>query len=206
LERNELVLKENPTRSRRHASPEARRAQILVAALRCFSERGYHEATMDDVAREAGLSKGSLYWHFPSKGELFAGLCQAYALELFETWQELGRHDGPVVDLLERIGKVSLAKLAGQGDLLRAWAEFITHREVQELFAEIYRESRRELCEWIERGVTAGELRPLDPESIAASLTAVIEGLLIQNVVDPDFDTLRHWGVAWEIFSKGIAA
>ncbi|MBW2372794.1 MAG: helix-turn-helix transcriptional regulator, partial [Deltaproteobacteria bacterium] len=75
------------SRSRRRASPEARRAQILEAALRCFSEKGYHEATMDDLAREAGLSKGSLYWHFKSKAQVFAGLLAAYTLELFQAWE-----------------------------------------------------------------------------------------------------------------------
>jgi AcrR family transcriptional regulator len=194
-------------RTRRHASSEARRAQILVAALRCFSENGYHEATMDDVAREAGLSKGSLYWHFKSKAEVFAGLSDAYALELVQAWDGLAAsHEGGVIDLMGRIGEVSIETLAAHGELLRAWAEFIVHREVQESFADIYRESRRRLAGWIQQGIGAGELRPADPESLAASLTALIEGLLIQTLVDPAFDVRRHWRVGWDAFARGIIA
>ncbi len=200
------MSQELSARSRRRAPPEARRAQILEAALRCFSERGYHAATMDDVAREAGLSKGSLYWHFPSKADVFLGLSQAYALELFAAWEEMGSDDGPVIELLGRVGESTITRILAQGDLLRAWAEFITHREIQDLFSQIYRASRRELRGWIERGIAEGEIRDLDSVGVAASLTAVIEGLLLQMLVDPEFDVVAHWRVAWAVFSKGIAA
>ena len=194
-------------RARRHASPEARRAQILAGALRCFSQKGYHEATMDDVAREAGLSKGSLYWHFKSKGEVFAGLSGVYALELVQAWDALAEeHQGGIIELLGRVGAVSIDVITAQGELLRAWAEFLVHREVQEIFAGIYRDSRRRLGEWIREGIAAGELRAVDPESLAASLTALIEGLLIQTLVDPEFDVHRHWRVGWDAFARGIAA
>ncbi len=193
-------------RPRRHASPEARRAQILAAALRCFSEKGYHEATMDDLAREAGLSKGSLYWHFKSKSEVFAGLSDAYALELVQAWDALATsHDGGTIELLGRVGELSIETLTSHGELLRAWAEFIVHREVQESFAAIYRESRGRLGEWIRRGIDAGELRPVDPESLAASLTALVEGLLLQTLVDPDFEVRRHWRAGWTALARGIA-
>lgn len=193
-------------RNRRHAPPEARRAQILAAALRCFSEKGYHEATMDDVARAAGLSKGSLYWHFPSKAEVFAGLAGAYALELMAAWDALAaEHRGGAVELLGKLGDASIEVITAQGELLRAWAEFIVHREVQESFAGIYRASRRRLSGWIAEGIERGELRPLEPDSLAASLTALIEGLLIQNLVDPAFDVRRHWRVGWDAMVEGIA-
>jgi AcrR family transcriptional regulator len=197
-----------PGRSRRRVSPEARRAQILEAALRCFSEKGYHEATMDDLAREAGLSKGSLYWHFKSKAEVFAGLLAAYSLELFQAWEREARAyaGGSVIALLGRIGELSLEHIGGQAALLRAWAEFVVHREVQELFAEIYRESRRQLGAWIRRGIEAGEIRDVEPDSLAAALTAAMEGLLLQALVDPEFEPGRHWRVSWDVFARGIAA
>lgn len=195
------------TRTRRQLPAPERRAQILDAALRCFSEKGFHEATMDDVARTAGVSKGSLYWHFRSKAELFAGLCEAWSLELFQAWQaEAEAHRGDVVGLVGRVGELSLERLAGEADLLRAWAEFIVSRELQDQFALIYRESRRLLGEWIQRGIQAGEIRPLPAESVAAAATAGIEGLLIQALVDEGFDARAHWRTWWEIFSRGIAA
>ena len=53
------------------AALTAKREQILQAALTRFASQGYHHTTVDDIAREAGLSKGSIYVHFDSKKELF---------------------------------------------------------------------------------------------------------------------------------------
>ncbi|MER3460463.1 MAG: TetR family transcriptional regulator, partial [candidate division GAL15 bacterium] len=53
---------------------ERTRARILEAARRVFARSGYHGTLMDQVAQEAGLSKGALYVHFPSKEELFLAL------------------------------------------------------------------------------------------------------------------------------------
>lgn len=63
------------TRSPRiRLSPEERIPQILDAALVAFSRQGYAATRMDDIAREAGLSKGGLYAHFDSKDAIFKAL------------------------------------------------------------------------------------------------------------------------------------
>ena len=59
---------------RRRLTAEERRTGILDAALAVFSERGYHAASIDDIAREAGVSKALIYEHFASKQELYADL------------------------------------------------------------------------------------------------------------------------------------
>ena len=53
---------------------EARRRQILSAALRCFARQGFHRATMQDIFREADLSPGAVYSYFKSKDELVAAI------------------------------------------------------------------------------------------------------------------------------------
>jgi AcrR family transcriptional regulator len=60
------------------AARAARRDQILAGALTCFARRGYHAATMGDVAIEAGVSKGTPYVYFPSKESLFLALYQEW--------------------------------------------------------------------------------------------------------------------------------
>jgi AcrR family transcriptional regulator len=70
----------SPKTLRRAVSPEdkeRRRSQILAAAKQRFADHGYHETTMADVARRAGLSYGVVYWYFESKDELFQGLMTA---------------------------------------------------------------------------------------------------------------------------------
>ena len=56
--------------------------EILGAARRCFSEAGYHETRVDEIARRAGLSKGAIYWYFNGKRELFLALFERYLEEL----------------------------------------------------------------------------------------------------------------------------
>jgi len=60
-----------------------RRAAILDAALGVFAERGYHAASIDEIAREAGVSKALIYEHFASKQALWASLLDAQVAEIF---------------------------------------------------------------------------------------------------------------------------
>lgn len=61
---------------RRMRAPE-RRKQLLEVARRVFGGRGYHTVTMDDIARESGVTKPILYDHFPSKRDLYRALLEA---------------------------------------------------------------------------------------------------------------------------------
>ena len=59
---------------RKEREKERRRQQIIVAAKRVFSDRGFNKATMEDIAKEAELSPGTLYLYFKNKEELYASL------------------------------------------------------------------------------------------------------------------------------------
>jgi AcrR family transcriptional regulator len=75
---------------RRMRAPE-RRSQLLEVARKVFGRRGYHTVTMDDIAKESGITKPILYDHFPSKRDLYRALLKA-------DLEELGRR---VSDALE---------------------------------------------------------------------------------------------------------
>jgi AcrR family transcriptional regulator len=70
--------------ARRRLSAPDRRAAILDSALQIFSSRGYHAASIDEIAGEAGISKALIYEHFPSKKDLHASLLQRHVQEIFE--------------------------------------------------------------------------------------------------------------------------
>src|SRR6476660_4910775 len=57
-------------RPRRQRRPDERPNELLEAALAVFSERGYHDASLDDVAAAAGVTKGAIYHYFDTKAEL----------------------------------------------------------------------------------------------------------------------------------------
>ncbi len=77
-------MSSGPAPVRKRLTAEARRAAILNAASTVFSARGYHSASIDDIAGEAGVSKALIYEHFASKQELHAKLVEAHAAELYE--------------------------------------------------------------------------------------------------------------------------
>ena len=59
---------------RKERERERRRQQIMVAAKRVFTDKGFSKATMEDIAKEAELSPGTLYLYFKNKDELYASL------------------------------------------------------------------------------------------------------------------------------------
>jgi AcrR family transcriptional regulator len=191
---------------RRHAPAEERRAQIIEAALGCFSERGYHATTMDDLVSASGLSKGSLYWHFKSKEDVFLALFDHMAFELFGRVDEAVESGGvEVVPLLRRELGVFLERFGAERTLLLAWTEFLAHPRGRERMAEIYRLSREKFAALIRQGIATGELRDLPVESVAATLTGMLDALLLNAALDPDFELGAHVETVWAILSRGIA-
>src|SRR4051794_36153563 len=73
--RTEQPRLDRRTRAARAEGRPARR-DLLTAALRVFARRGYREAGVDEIAAEAGYSKGALYWHFSGKEELLTALLE----------------------------------------------------------------------------------------------------------------------------------
>jgi AcrR family transcriptional regulator len=76
------------TTPRKRLTGEERRVAILDSALTVFSRRGYHASSIDDIAREAGVSKALIYEHFVSKQDLYAELLEQHAGDLFSTLAE----------------------------------------------------------------------------------------------------------------------
>jgi AcrR family transcriptional regulator len=76
------------TTPRKRLTGEERRAAILDAALAVFAQHGYHGSSIDDIAREGGVSKALIYEHFASKADLYAELLEDQAGQLFSTLAE----------------------------------------------------------------------------------------------------------------------
>jgi AcrR family transcriptional regulator len=146
--------------------PEERPRQILDAALEVFGERGLAGARLDDIARRAGVSKGTIYLYFPNKEELFREVVRAVVVDrLREAAATAGT--GDPVDELKRY--------------MRAHWDFVRSPEFQTIFklvtgelhnfpdlAEFYgREvvmpSTQLLAGMIRRGIDRGDFRRVDP-------------------------------------------
>src|SRR5215468_1949106 len=82
-------------RKRRVATAEARRAEILAAALEEFTARGFEAARLDDVAKRAGVAKGTIYLYFADKEALFQELVRSMVSPVLGTLEQMREVDIP---------------------------------------------------------------------------------------------------------------
>src|SRR5664279_1027979 len=92
-----------PRSAARKERSAARREAILAAALDEFSSRGFEAARLDDVAKRAGVAKGTIYLYFRDKESLFQELIRAMLTPLVGTIEALGAADVPINVLAERL-------------------------------------------------------------------------------------------------------
>ncbi len=196
----------SPRETRRHASPAVRRAQILDAAQTCLARSGYHLTTMDDVVRESGLSKGSLYWHFEGKEELLLALFDRYADEFFAAWGEYTESaDASPVELVVLGCELFMERVGSQEALARAWLGFLEHPIARQRLAELYTRSRAVLTRLVERAVERGELVTDSPGAVAAGLVGLAEGVFLQAIVDRSFDPGPSLRLSTDALLRGLA-
>jgi AcrR family transcriptional regulator len=81
-----------------------KREQILDGALRVFTQMGFDAASMNDITREAGVSKGTLYVYFKNKEDLFAAMIERQKLRIFGKLQEILEKNLPIAETLHDFG------------------------------------------------------------------------------------------------------
>jgi AcrR family transcriptional regulator len=158
---------------------------------------------MDDLVRASGLSKGTLYWHFSSKEEVFLALFDRFVEEIFEIWSRLETEGGSSLEVARTVGEIFVERLVSDPIPLGAWAEFLLQPKARERYASMLRESRERLAALMRRGIERGEVRDLDPNGIAVALTAAIEGTMVQAMVDPDLDVKAYMPLVWDGIHRG---
>lgn len=192
-----------------HASEETRRAQLLEAAKRCFAAQGYHETKVDDIVREAGLSKGALYWYFKSKAELLDNLCDCYSEELKELFLKatLAENLDPLYLMVE-IGAAMLERATGDPDRRLIWMEHwslaVRDPQSQAKHAALYQQWLDLIVPLLERSIAEGKLKPVDPRQLVISLMALFDGLILIQAFRPELDVQTTWRSSLQMFLEGI--
>ncbi|MCD6290786.1 MAG: TetR/AcrR family transcriptional regulator [Anaerolineae bacterium] len=169
--------------------------QILQAATVCFARQGYHRTTMDDIAHESGVSKGSLYWHFKSKKHLFLTIMDEWMQSITQVLQDVMQKDEMTwAEKLRWAAEAIAADIASQQEFISIaasfWAEMQRDDEVKERMLRIYQDMKKTLAQIIIAGIQAKEFRPVDPEATAAMIIGVFDGVTLQWTVMPD---MIHW-------------
>lgn len=89
--------------NRKEQEKEARKKDILEAALHLFAEKDFHEVTVDEIAERVGLSKGTLYLYFENKENLFFSIIQEKTSVLFSRLQSAIQSEAPYLKRLENV-------------------------------------------------------------------------------------------------------
>lgn len=98
------------------------RRTLLKQALDTFSKQGYSASTLEDIARDANLTRGAIYWHFGSKAELYNTLVEEYAGRATVVMQQAIAEGGSLLEILRRVFVRQLQAIE-QDDELRAVME-----------------------------------------------------------------------------------
>lgn len=105
------------------AAKEARRTQILDAAVRCFARTGYYATTIEDVVRETGLSRGALYLYFPSKEALYLAIADRWNCGMQEAIKARLTPDLTPAGILRVLIEVNGEQVKAEADACRVLME-----------------------------------------------------------------------------------
>ncbi|HUC17850.1 MAG TPA: TetR family transcriptional regulator [Acetobacteraceae bacterium] len=179
-----MVAQASSQRPRRHARrKEARPGEILAAALSLFAEHGFAATRLEDVARRAGVSKGTIYLYFPTKEALFRAVIRQGLVPNIAAMEALAAaHDGSAVSLLAEIAARLLA--ITESDLAVIPRLVLTESGNFPNLARLYAEElagrgRSLIASVIARGIERGEFRPIDIQTAVSLFAAPILLILL---------------------------
>jgi AcrR family transcriptional regulator len=191
-----------------HHCESDRRKQILDAALLLFTERGFEETTVEQIARTAGLSKGAVYWYFKSKLELLFTLADNFIQDSVRMLDGLARgyEAGPEAIYLvhrtlynERLAKPIYAKLLHQLETLGGWYPEI--RERLDRYNQMWDDTSTKL---INEAIEAGQFRTVDSRLVAQAISAMYHGLAMRHELNPEIDVVTCLEAATRLFYEAL--
>jgi AcrR family transcriptional regulator len=195
---------------------EERAPEILDAALACFSEKGFAATRMEDIARRAGISKGTIYLYFESKEAVFKALAQrVVGSRMGEIAVLLQDFQGSTPDLL-RLVLTKVGSIVSAGDV--AVLPRMVLAEAGN-FPELAQHWRREVVDrslalWetiIRRGQARGEFRDIEPAHaarlcIAPMIIVALWRSIFGRFDETPYDTQGLIDAHIDVLLRGLAA
>lgn len=187
---------------------EERRSQILAAAAHVFVREGLERARMEEIAREAGLSVGGVYWYFKGKEAIVQALLQAMFDADLQGLRAVLVAEGTVHARLTEYVRASLAASAAQSPLSNELYSLATRNAAARTHLLAYLgEFQRLVAALIQQGVDRGELRVVDPMAAALTLIAVYEGFAELAMIGlPDASNAATLLAMLELILAGMAS
>jgi AcrR family transcriptional regulator len=156
---------------------EARRTAVLDAALRVFGQYGYRRTSMDDIAREAGIAKGTIYLSFASKEEVFQALSQRLSQRMLADAETARSRPGTTADKLTAMNAAWFGTYAETIRRSPHAAELLDakHRLSADLVSRAASRYKRLVRDVLTEAAAAGEL---DLESVGLTADTAAELLI----------------------------
>jgi AcrR family transcriptional regulator len=199
------------TRAARVEGRDAR-DELLTAALRVFARRGYREATVDEIAADAGYSKGALYWHFSGKEELLLALLEEHIDEPMRDRFALLASASPDRDMSVEAARAFARQLGDEREAMllerEYWSLAIRDPVLRARYAERQTELRRALAAAMEaraRHLGTPDLT-MPAEDVARIVMSIIGGLAIDELIEPGSVRPELLGEALAVVYAGLVA
>ena len=178
--------KENITRMRRQ--------QILDAALKVFSEKGFEEATNAEIARIAGIAPGTIYNYFPSKRELLVEVVRNFLVT--EHFQNLFEHAGEMeyLTFLSSVldNRMDFIEDSVKTRMLLLMAEILRDPELREIYdRQVVKPIINRMEKFLEDRADEGAFRRVNPSIITRALGGMVLGMLLLTLFEGDSSPLR---------------
>jgi AcrR family transcriptional regulator len=186
---------------------EARRAEILEAAWKCFTEKGFHNTTMQDIYQATNLSPGAVYNYFSSKEDIVVA-----SVKEFSNWSVSSltsliseNPDKSIIKVIQYWLSTIKQNDIGKGISIQLdfYSEATRNSRIREAMLQSQDATHDKLIELIKHNQQAGVFNTkLDPLSIARAIMGMVFGIMIHKSLDPDVD-LDAYGQVFEAVITG---
>ncbi len=167
--------------------------KIIQSALELFVRKGYHGTSINNITQKVGLTKGALYSHFSSKGELLLRIIDEYRTHfLSKMMQAVTEYQGDAVEKLHRAISFN-SKFAMENQDLCIFLTFLTTElsadvDFEPPLRNVYQEYQKFISQLIQRGIHQGLFKKgLDPDLAALTFMALHDGVLHQWVLNRSY-------------------
>ncbi|MHB8061148.1 MAG: TetR/AcrR family transcriptional regulator [Ruminiclostridium sp.] len=170
---------------------EIRIASLLMAAVEEFLEKGYEGASVDAIAKRAGVSKGGLYYHFPNKEVLLMEANRKLSEPIMEMIEKAYLSDSAIDGLKEYIKEYLKYWACHPKELsffFLSMSKALESPVLMEYYKEYVKESTAFFVGMFQKAVDLGESKISDPEAYGISLMGALDGVLSYVMVSPEKD------------------
>jgi AcrR family transcriptional regulator len=189
-----------------------KKTQIINAAIEVFAKQGLDKGKIADIAKVAGIGKGTVYEYFISKDEIFNAIEEMFIFQSIDQLKTLSTSKKSPTDKLEEILQYSINMHTDMGEaaliVAELWAQHSRgqlHGHKESVFADMYNDFFDIILQVLADGVETGEFREMNKDGITALLLAFIDGVIWQSVIFKDSQqfTIRKTE-AMKSFMNGI--